>query len=466
MLQLLSPSLVAALLVGSGPTVHTAHTLLSRPFDELAAAAGPDGARHIWRLLRNGDDPEDAWSADTVAEVTGLGQRRRAEVLEAHTPLRDIAQLTHATVAADGTRKLLLRLRDGLEVETVVIPPLPTSGAASARARTTVCISSQVGCRMGCAFCATGRMGLLRDLTVDEILVQAHFARAAASTAGLPPLSNAVFMGMGEPAENAPRVRAAVRCLTDSHRFGFSQQSVVVSTVAPSVGSFGALLEGWEGGQGPMLAWSLHAADEALRKQLVPTATASPTELRDALADALLRRDPRRRRILVEYCLIAGVNDGVADAELLHDFLLPLNEACHDPQRDSKRTGVLVNLIPYNPGVESPHHQRAADREDAPAATAASAVNGEEGDGAVVCAEAVGEAVGAAATRGGRIPHHSHFKRPSWSSVDAFQAKLRELGTWTSVRSARGDDTASACGQLATSTQLKRQAQAGHAGGA
>ena len=93
--------------------------------------------------------------------------------------LDDVATVALETEARDGTRKLLLRLSDGLEVETVILPPLPATGratAANARARTTLCISSQVGCRQGCVFCATGRMGLLRNLTTDEILSGLNFS--------------------------------------------------------------------------------------------------------------------------------------------------------------------------------------------------------------------------------------------------------------------------------------------------
>ena len=142
------------------------------------------------------------------------------------------------TAAPDGAPPLFMMIVDcplarstatmsPVDESTTFIPPLPSTGrktAANARARTTLCISSQVGCRQGCAFCATGRMGLLRDLSTDEILVQAWWAKRAAAKAGLPPLANVVFMGMGEPADNTANVRAAVDCLVDPARFGFSRQ--------------------------------------------------------------------------------------------------------------------------------------------------------------------------------------------------------------------------------------------------
>ena len=171
-------------------------------------AGGQAGVRFLWRHLRRGDDPLALWdgddadgaSASAMAEAAGcgLGAARRAALKRSFSPLESIATVTHETRAADGTRKLLLRLADGFDVETVLIPPLPRAGggraAANARAKTTLCISSQVGCRQGCVFCATGRMGLLRNLTADEIVAQAYYAvrTVHASDGELPPLSNIV----------------------------------------------------------------------------------------------------------------------------------------------------------------------------------------------------------------------------------------------------------------------------------
>ena len=144
----------------------------------------------------------------------------------------------------------------------------------------------------------------------------------------------------------------------------------------------------------PALAWSLHAADAALRKQLVPTAVDSPEALRDGLRATLAALPPRRRKVMVEYVLLGGCNDRPADADDLAAFLRPIEAACADPARASRRTGVLVNLIPFNP------------------------------------------------TPG------SKFERPGWDAIDAFQARLREQGIWVSVRATRGADEGSACGQL------------------
>ena len=307
------------------PTGGRRPSILSMPYGELTAmAGGPDGAKCVWSLLRAGREPHLAWEDDpaaiAAANTAGLSQARRVAVASACSDSLAAMVPIERTVAADGTTKLLLQLADGLSVETVLIPPLPeTAGkrAKSARAHTTVCISSQVGCRQACTFCATGKMGLRRNLDVSEILGQVYAAKREAAAAGLPPLANAVFMGMGEPADNAAAVRQAVACLTDGKRFGLGRSRVLVSTVAPTPQAFATLLrppdeasaeaadegagEGVGEDLGPQLAWSLHAADSGLRRQLVPSSRHSAEELREGLCTALLARPVKRRRIMIEY---------------------------------------------------------------------------------------------------------------------------------------------------------------------
>jgi adenine C2-methylase RlmN of 23S rRNA A2503 and tRNA A37 len=185
-----------------------------------------------------------------------------------------LATLVHISPSTDGTTKLLLRFMDGWEVETVLIPfwsndnnkqsveegrngadKQRSKTTAATTGRTTVCISSQVGCRQGCTFCATGKMGKLRSLTTDEILVQFFFAQKIVRLSNtnnnnklhkddggamipLPPITNVVFMGMGEPADNAPSVRGAIDILTRNELFQLSASRVTVSTVAPCPDSF------------------------------------------------------------------------------------------------------------------------------------------------------------------------------------------------------------------------------------
>ena len=168
-------------------------TLLSLPPARLASLTGSDdGMRYLWRLMRQGRCPFDVWESSD-AEIS-LARRFRIspdvqqELVKTLLPLKSVAELSLIRVAADGTRKLLIKLSDELEVEAVLIPPLPSGDrrAANARSHTTLCISSQVGCRMACAFCATGRMGLVRNLSADEILAQAFLARRVVEESGLP----------------------------------------------------------------------------------------------------------------------------------------------------------------------------------------------------------------------------------------------------------------------------------------
>ena len=148
-----------------------------------------------------------------------------------------VASLSQISPSADGTTKLLLRLQDGMEVETVIIPWFD-------RNKSTLCVSSQVGCKQGCTFCATGRMGKLRSLTTDEIMAQVFYAtkiiRLSSSqtsetkTIALPPIDNVVFMGMGEPADNHEAVTNAVHILTDWNLFQLSAKKITISTIAPT----------------------------------------------------------------------------------------------------------------------------------------------------------------------------------------------------------------------------------------
>merc|ERR1712147_177989 len=254
----------------------------------------------------------------------------------------DVAAIEESVSAPDGTLKLLVRLADGADVEAVVIPP--SSGPAkNARAKSTVCVSSQVGCRQACAFCATGKMGLARSLSGVEILAQIALATAAARAARLPQLRNVVFMGMGEPGDNVGAVRDAVAALVDGARFAYGRDRVTVSTVGPEPGVFAELF-GYA--DAPAVAWSLHSADEALRRTLVPTAKHSAAELRDGLVRALEARPEKRRKAVLEVVLIAGVNDGPGDADAIAAFVKPIEAACTGTA--GGRTGVLVNLIPYN----------------------------------------------------------------------------------------------------------------------
>jgi 23S rRNA (adenine2503-C2)-methyltransferase len=230
---------------------------------------------------------------------------------------------------AGTTRKTLWRLHDGALVESVLMR-YPD--------RVTVCVSSQAGCGMACPFCATGQGGLTRNLSAAEIVEQvvagARVARSG-TLGGTPArLSNVVFMGMGEPLANYPRLAAALHRLVEPAPggLGLSQRSITVSTVGlvPAIGKLA------EENLNLTLAVSLHAPDDELRGRLMPVTKRFPiAELMEACARY---RAATRRRVFVEYLLLEGVNDSRAHARALADLLRPHG-----------RGAFHVNLIAYNP---------------------------------------------------------------------------------------------------------------------
>lgn len=248
---------------------------------------GPGRSREVFRSLAAGRDPfHDPHLA------AGLRRRLRDRVDPLTLPNRNTRR------AEDGTTKLLLELPDGRAVETVLIPE---------KTRTTLCVSSQVGCVRGCGFCLTATMGLVRNLDVGEIMSQVHAGLAHAAALELPPLRNLVFMGMGEPLDNWTHVRAAIDILVDGRGFGFGPRHVTVSSVGPSPRAI-LRLEGCP----TRLAWSLHAAREDVRRGLVASQRHTVQALRDAFVEIYsARKDP----LFVEMTLMAGVNDQPEDAE-------------------------------------------------------------------------------------------------------------------------------------------------------
>ena len=271
--------------------------------------------------------------------------------------LGEVAKITLERRAPDDTRKLLVELAGGVTVETVLIPsvtrgtsdlpspvqPMEDADAAAADdeedegeaetasaavVRVTQCISTQVGCAMGCVFCASGVAGLKRHLGADEIVAQVLVGRSR-----LDPneqLRNVVYMGMGEPLHNYDAVARSLRLLTHPEGIGLSSRRVTVSTsgLIPEIARLGEDFAGQIG-----LAISLHAADDETRTRLMPINKKYPlAKLMDALRAYPL---PKRRRITIEYTLVAGKNDTVAEARKLVKLLRGLP--------------VKVNLIPMNP---------------------------------------------------------------------------------------------------------------------
>jgi 23S rRNA (adenine2503-C2)-methyltransferase len=217
-----------------------------------------------------------------------------------------ISDVPNASVSrsADGTRKLLVGLGDGEAVESVVIP---------AGQRVTLCLSSQVGCAMACEFCATALMGLHRNLLAAEILGQIAVARRLLEPAE--ELTNYVFMGMGEPLANYPRLVRALKIMTSDWGMGISPRRVTVSTVGLVPGMERLLAEF----PSVNLAVSLHATTDDLRDRLAPVNRRYPL---GALIECCRRLPVKRRdRVTFEYVMLAGVNDSPADARRLARLL-------------------------------------------------------------------------------------------------------------------------------------------------
>ncbi len=274
-------------------------------------------------------------------EMSNLSKPLRQALVE--SGLSAPMEVERVQRSSDGTRKLLLRLSDERAVECVLIPMSNEADADVAcgepdetddeprdepRKPVTLCVSTQVGCAMGCAFCASGKAGLTRGLGAAEIVSQVLLARGYLDADEQ--LRNLVFMGMGEPLHHYDETVRALRLITHPEGIGMSPRRITVSTVglAPNIAKLGRDFDGKVG-----LAVSLHAPDDATRNKIMPVnARYDTAELLDALRRYPL---PKRRRITIEYTLIAGINDSIEHAELLVRRLSDLR--------------VKVNLIPMNP---------------------------------------------------------------------------------------------------------------------
>jgi 23S rRNA (adenine2503-C2)-methyltransferase len=279
---------------------------LERVVAEVGEA--PYRARQVMRWLWM----RDASSPDVMREIpAGLRQ-----YLKQHFTIGRLA-VSHIARAADGTRKLLLRLDDRAKIETVIIPMDD---------RTTLCVSSQAGCAMGCQFCATARMGLHRNLTASEILGQIIAARSQCENGER--LTNYVFMGMGEPLANYAGLSRALAIMTAQWGLAISPRRITVSTVG-----LPRMMERLLVDFPVNLAVSLHATTDQLRDRLAPINRRYPL---GALLDAC-RRLPlnRRSRITFEYIMLSGINDSSEDARRLLRMVSPLKSK--------------VNLIFFNP---------------------------------------------------------------------------------------------------------------------
>jgi 23S rRNA (adenine2503-C2)-methyltransferase len=309
------------------------------------------------------------WAARGAAgydEMTNLPRALRDELVEA-VPFSTLSVEDEAH-AADGTVKALFRTADGHPVEAVLM--------RYRDGRRSICVSSQSGCPLTCTFCATGSMKFGRNLKASEILDQVlHFRR-------LEPVNHLVFMGMGEPFLNFDEVYAAALRLPD---VGITHRRTTISTVGwmPGLRRFVDEVE-----QPIRLALSIHAADPRLRSELMPVNDRFP--LPEVLAECHRYFALRRRKVFVEYVMLAGVNDSPEHAKELAKLL--------DTGLTSR--GVFkVNLIPYNPtGIDNKGHE---------------------------------------------------FEGASRQSIAAFKSVLDRAGLPSTVRLTRGREIKAACGQLA-----------------
>lgn len=248
----------------------------------------------------------------SFAEMTDLPAAFR-ELLAQHFTLPRLPLLTQQQ-STDGTRKFLFQMADGQSIETVAIPD---------GERMTFCISSQVGCALQCAFCATGAMGFARNLAVHEIAGQVRELALLD-----PPVraTNIVFMGMGEPLMNWKAVDVVLTILNDPKGFEIGARHITVSTVGvlPGIVALGERREQFR------LALSIHAPTDELRATLMPVNTKYP------LADVIKAAAEFDRRVTFEYVMLGGVNDAPQHADQLAAL--------------AKRCGAFVNLIPLHPG--------------------------------------------------------------------------------------------------------------------
>ena len=279
-------------------------------------------ATQTWRWMYH-------YGVRDFSEMTDISKDLRAEFARRYDLSRP--ELAERQISVDGTRKYLVRLGPGLEVETVFIPDVGRAGA--------ICVSSQVGCTLNCTFCHTGTQPLVRNLSTEEIVAQALVVKDDLedwpSADENRHLSNIVFMGMGEPLYNLDNVGDAISILSDGDGVSISRRRVTVSTsgVVPKIPETGKKTSA-------MLAISLHATYDGLRDEIVPINRKYPiSELMDAC-----RAYPglsNSKRITFEYVMLKGVNDSLAEAKDLVRLL--------------KGVPAKINLIPFNAWPGAPY---------------------------------------------------------------------------------------------------------------
>jgi 23S rRNA (adenine2503-C2)-methyltransferase len=267
--------------------------------------------------------------ATDVALMTDLSAELRAALSAAATV--SMPEVIRHDVSTDGTQKFVLRLADGRQIESVFIPDTP---------KQTFCVSTQVGCAMGCTFCLTGKMGLVRNLSAAEIAGQVRLLARALDLLDKP--FNIVLMGMGEPLHNYDATMKALKMLNRNEGLAVHPKRVTLSTVGlvPMMDRLSTeeLM--------PNLAVSLHASSDAVRAEIVPSNR--KYSLKDIVEACQRFPLAKRRRIMFEYVMLAGVNDSPADARKLVKVLAGVK--------------AKVNLLPLNAAAGIPYDRPADDR--------------------------------------------------------------------------------------------------------
>ena len=293
-------------------------SLYERELEETMTAMGekPFKGRQLFEWLHKK-------TVGSYGQMTNLSQKLRQQ-LEEKYPLARLEVVDVETSAIDGTQKYLFGLADGNVIESVLM---------RYHHGNSVCISSQVGCRMGCRFCASTIGGLIRNLTASEMLDQVYRIQELTGER----VSNVVVMGTGEPLDNYDNLVRFVRILSDEKGQNISHRNITVSTcgIVPRIRQLA------DEGLGITLALSLHAPNDEKRRELMPIA--NRYSLEEVLPACQYYFEKTGRRITFEYSLVGGKNDGQEDARQLADLISGLN--CH------------VNLIPVNPIKERDYVQ-------------------------------------------------------------------------------------------------------------
>ncbi|MDF1869056.1 MAG: 23S rRNA (adenine(2503)-C(2))-methyltransferase RlmN [Phycisphaerales bacterium] len=354
-------------------------------FVELCAqqGVGAGRAKAAYQDVYREGKPDSAPSRIVLPEIV----KRHEEPVNEGVTIKFVQRLPNPN------HRLLHRGIDFDDIESVIIPMIGRSG----RKTHTLCVSSQVGCAMGCDFCETAQMGLIRSLTASEIVAQWWAARHIENIE----IDNIVFMGMGEPMDNLDEVLAAIECLTDRSGASIPMANITISTVGRIDGLRRIKDQVQEPGWKRLgLALSLNASNDESRSKLMPINNKwNMQELQDILQE--LREVRGGRKIMIEYVLIPGVNDSLTNADELAAWMKPFLK---DPTREkAKGHGGLLNVIPYNPRRDSP------------------------------------------------------WPAPTEEQVDGFVDRLVSHGVFVNRRRTKGRDTMAACGQLGTAEIRKRQ---------